>query len=127
MRRYIGSRGIEQAACRRLTMLLLSTSCLFPITAGAQTVSAGEVSASGTAGLVAGATQAPSQKKIFKSGTTQRVLNRKILDAAGPVGGAAQMLSYAPGVQVSGYGNTGADKYTITLNGVQQGWGGFGG
>ena len=127
MRSYLGSKGVTRGMRRRLTILLLSTSCLVPIAAGAQTVSAGEVSASGAAGLVAGATQAPSQKKIFKSGTTKRVLNRKILDAAGPVGGAAQMLSYAPGVQVSGYGNTGADKYTITLNGVQQGWGGFGG
>ncbi|WP_231295330.1 TonB-dependent receptor [Acidiphilium cryptum] len=109
-----------------LMALLLSTSCLIPAAAYAQTVSAGEVSASSALSLP-GVTTAPSQKKVFKSGNTTRVLNRKLLEAAGPVAGAAQMLSYAPGVQITGYGNTGASKYTVTLNGVQQGWGGFGG
>ncbi len=110
----------------RFTVLLLSTSCLFPAAAQAQTVSAGEVSATAESAQT-GVTKAPSQKQVFKSGTTVRVLNRKILDAAGPVAGAAQMLSYAPGAQVSGYGNTGATKYTVTLNGLMQGWGGYGG
>ncbi len=119
------ARSGGRVAQRRLVALLLSSSCLIPVAAHAQTVSAGEVSAAGS-GYIAGATVAPSQKKVFKSGTTTRVLNRKLLEAAGPVAGAAQMLSYAPGVQVSGYGNTGSTKYTVTLNGVSQGWGGYG-
>lgn len=123
---YIGDERAQRVGRRRLSALLLSTSFLIPLGAQAQTVNAGEVSASGTISLP-GVTQAPTQKQVFKSGNTVRVLNRKILDAAGPVAGAAQMLSYSPGVQITGYGNTGATKYTITVNGVQQGWGSYGG
>ncbi|SIR42425.1 MULTISPECIES: TonB-dependent receptor [Acidiphilium] len=107
-------------------VLLLSGTALAPVAAWAQAVNAGTVSANGSA-YVPGATTAPTHKKLFKSGTTTRVLDRKIMDAAGPVGGAAQILSYSPGVTVTGYGNTGSAKYTITLDGVQQGWGGYGG
>jgi len=112
-------------------VLLLSGTALAPVAARAQAlnagaVNAGTVSAAGTAAL-AGATTAPSHRKLFHSGTTTRVLNRQIMDAAGPVAGAAQVLSYSPGVSVTGYGNSGSTKYTITLDGVQQGWGGYGG
>ncbi len=48
------------------------------------------------------------------------------MDLVGPVAGAAQVVSTAPGVNVTGYGNTGATKYTVTLNGINQSWG-FGG
>jgi iron complex outermembrane receptor protein len=46
------------------------------------------------------------------------------LDAAGPVAGGAQMLAATPGANVVGYGNTGGQKYTVLLNGIQQGWAG---
>ncbi|MGC9268529.1 TonB-dependent receptor [Acidiphilium sp.] len=107
-------------------VLLLSGTALAPVVARAQAVNAGTVSASGTAALP-GATPAPTQKKIFKSGQTVRVLNKDLIDQAGPVGGAARALSYAPGVNINTYGNTGSTKATITLNGVTQGWGGYAG
>ncbi len=97
--------------------------------AAQQAVNAGEVSATGvgTAAPVAGATPQPTQQKVFNSNQTVRVLDRAQMDAAGPVAGSAQILSYTPGANVVGYGNSGATKYTINLNGVNQGWGGYGG
>jgi iron complex outermembrane receptor protein len=77
--------------------------------------------------VVPGATPQPTRSQVFLSDQTIRVLDRKQLDAAGPVAGGAQMISYTPGASVTGYGNTGATKYTIMLNGVTQGWGGYGG
>ncbi|HQT87232.1 MAG TPA: TonB-dependent receptor [Acidiphilium sp.] len=109
-----------------LVAVLLASTALVPATSWAQAVNAGEVSAASAASLP-GTVVAPSQKKIFHSSTTTRVLNRQIMDAAGPVAGSAQILSYAPGVNVTGYGNSGSTKYTITLDGVTQGWGGYGG
>lgn len=78
-------------------------------------------------GTVPGATPQPTQQQVFQSNQTVRVLDRKQMDAAGPVAGAAQIISYTPGANVTGYGNTGATKYTVTLNGINQGWGGYGG
>jgi len=49
------------------------------------------------------------------------------MDMLGPVGGAAQTIGLAPGARVTGYGNTGATKYTISINGINQGWGGYNG
>ncbi len=92
-----------------------------------QAVNAGQVSATGAAAAPAGATAQPTHKKIFHSAQSVRVLGRGQMDSAGPVGGAAQVLSYAPGANVVGYGNSGATKYTVTINGVNQGWGGYGG
>ncbi len=74
-----------------------------------------------------GATLQPSQQQVFLSDQTVRVLDRKQMDVAGPVAGAAQIIALSPGANVSGYGNTGATKYTVTLNGINQGWGGYGG
>lgn len=76
---------------------------------------------------VKGATATLSQAEIFKSPQSIRVLNREQITALSPVAGSAQILSLAPGANVTGYGNTGATKSTITVNGVQQGWSGFGG
>ncbi len=76
---------------------------------------------------VMGATVEPSQDMVFHSSLSKRVLNRLQMDAAGPEAGAAQTLAYAPGAAVTGYGNTGTTKYTVLLNGVMQGWGGYGG
>lgn len=94
-----------------------------------QAVNAGEVSATGTGTTAApaGATAQPTQKEVFHSSQTVRVLDRAQIEAAGPVAGSAQILSYTPGANVTGYGNSGATKYTISINGVHQGWGGYGG
>ncbi len=77
--------------------------------------------------VIPGATPQPTAQQVLHSTQTIRVLGRKQLDAAGPVAGGAQMISYTPGANVVGYGNTGATKYSISLNGVNQGWGGYGG
>ncbi len=78
-------------------------------------------------GLIQGATTQPSQQDVFASAQSVRVIDRKQMDMVGPVAGGAQIISTAPGAIVTGYGNTGATKYTITLNGLNQGWGGYGG
>lgn len=78
-------------------------------------------------GTLSGATELPSQQQVFDSNQSIRVIDRKQMDMVGPVAGGAQIISTAPGAIVTGYGNTGATKYTITLNGLNQGWGGYGG
>jgi iron complex outermembrane receptor protein len=69
----------------------------------------------------------PSEQEVFASDEQIRVLDRKQIDTLGPIAGAAQMVSLAPGANVTGYGNSGATKYTVSLNGISQGWGGYGG
>ena len=69
-------------------------------------------------------TPVPSREDVLLMPQTVRVLDRKQLDAAGPVAGGAQMLQYTPGANVMGYGQTGSTKYTVILNGLQQGWAG---
>lgn len=66
----------------------------------------------------------PSREDVMATAGTERVLDRKQIEAAGPVAGGAQMVSFTPGANVVGYGETGATKYTIMLNGIQQGWAG---
>lgn len=66
----------------------------------------------------------PSREDVMVSPETLRVLDRKQIEAAGPVAGGAQMVSFTPGANVVGYGETGATKYSILLNGIQQGWAG---
>ena len=68
----------------------------------------------------------PSREDVMVTPETLRVLDRKQIEAAGPVAGGAQMVSFTPGANVVGYGETGATKYTILLNGIQQGWAGEG-
>ncbi len=70
------------------------------------------------------ATPVPTRDDVMLIPDTVRVLDRKQLDIAGPVAGGAQMLAASPGANIVGYGNTGATKYTVMLNGVQQGWAG---
>jgi len=74
--------------------------------------------------VVPGARPMPTRDEILASDQSIRILDRKQLDAAGPVAGGAQMIAYTPGANVIGYGNTGATKYTIQLNGIHQGWAG---
>ncbi len=78
-------------------------------------------------GSLPGTTAQPSQTDIFLSDQTLRVIDRTQMDMLGPVAGAAQVVELAPGARVTGYGDTGATKYTISLNGINQGWGGYGG
>lgn len=78
-------------------------------------------------GTQLGATAEPSQSDVFLSDQTLRVIDRTQMDMLGPTAGAAQVLALAPGARVTGYGNTGATKYTLSINGINQGWGGYGG
>jgi iron complex outermembrane receptor protein len=64
------------------------------------------------------------QKSIYLSAYGDKALDRQQLKSAGVVGGAAQALSFAPGIGVSGYGQTGGTKASISINGISQGWAG---
>ena len=66
----------------------------------------------------------PSREDVMLTPETLRVLDRKQLDAGGPIAGGAQMIQSTPGASVVGYGETGGTKYTVMLNGIQQGWAG---
>jgi iron complex outermembrane recepter protein len=66
----------------------------------------------------------PSREDVMLTTGTLRVLDRLQLEAAGPVAGGAQMIQQTPGANVVGYGETGGTKYSILLNGIQQGWAG---
>ncbi|MCA7121141.1 MAG: TonB-dependent receptor [Acidibrevibacterium sp.] len=94
-------------------------------------VNAGSVNAAGGGGTsaapVPGATVPPTQQQLFESGQTTRVLDQQQLQSVGPMGGGAQAIGLAPGAQVVGYGNTGSTKYNVSLDGLANGWGGFGG
>ncbi len=66
----------------------------------------------------------PTRDDVMMMPDTVRVLDRQQLDEGGPLAGGAQMIQSTPGANVVGYGETGATKYTIILNGIQQGYGG---
>lgn len=66
----------------------------------------------------------PSREDVMLVPDTIRVLDRKQIDTAGPMAGGAQMIQSTPGANVFGYGETGATKFTVLLNGIQQGWAG---
>jgi iron complex outermembrane recepter protein len=65
------------------------------------------------------------QESIYSSAYGDKALDRQQLKSAGVVGGAAQALSFAPGISVSGYGQTGGTKASISVNGISQGWAGM--
>ncbi|AEF19094.1 MULTISPECIES: TonB-dependent receptor [unclassified Hydrogenobaculum] len=64
-------------------------------------------------------------KTIFESAQTIKVIKKDQLKVAGPTGSVSQVLSYAPGVTISSFGENGSRKFSIVLNGIRQGWGGF--
>jgi iron complex outermembrane receptor protein len=66
----------------------------------------------------------PTREDVMIIPETVRILDRKQLDTGGPLAGGAQMIQSTPGANVVGYGETGATKYTVILNGIQQGWAG---
>lgn len=70
---------------------------------------------------------APPPQAVFAAPTTVRVLDSSAMQMLGPVAGGAQSFGLNPGAYVNGYGATGATKYTIALDGIGQGWGGYGG
>ena len=88
-----------------------------------QVVNAGQVSA-GAKVQPSWKGELPTKQEIQKSGQTIKVVSQKEIEASGPLGGAAQALEYAPGVHINGYGQTSATKYSISINGIKQGWGG---
>ena len=116
---------------RRLVVpALLLSGIALPVraqTAGGD-VNAGEVSASGGGGgSESVGTQLPTPQQVFQSPETVRVIDPSQTQTVGPAAGAAQSFALTPGAYVNGYGNTGATKYTVSLDGVGQGWGGYGG
>ena len=70
------------------------------------------------------ATPVPTRGQVMLMPGTVRVIDRKEIEASGPVAGGAQMVQSTPGANVMGYGQTGSTKYTVILNGIQQGWAG---
>ncbi len=64
------------------------------------------------------------QRSIYESAYGDKALDRQQLKSAGVVGGAAQALSFAPGIAVTGFGQTGGTKASISINGLNQGWAG---
>lgn len=70
------------------------------------------------------ATPVPTRGQVMLMPGTVRVIDRKEIETSGPVAGGAQMVQSTPGANVMGYGQTGSTKYTIILNGIQQGWAG---
>lgn len=90
-------------------------------------ISIGAVSAAESLNGLDKLTELPTQKKIFQSGETEKILGKNEIQAAGPAGGAAQVLAFAPGVNVSSYGDSAGSKYSISINGIKTGWAGFGG
>lgn len=100
------------------------------VIAGTQTITATlQVAALADSVVVRGtvdpeAKPVPTREDVMLMPETVRVLDRKQLDAGGPVAGGAQMIQSTPGANIIGYGETGATKYTVLLNGIQQGWAG---
>ena len=87
-------------------------------------VNVGQVQANASTTATSDTGGTPTDAAVLHSGQTTYVSHKAELQAAGPVAGAAQAMSLAPGVSVSGYGNSGATKYSISVNGIKQGWGG---
>ncbi len=65
-----------------------------------------------------------SHRAQLRKPVSVKVIGRPEIRAAGPAAGAAQALVFAPGVAIGGYGNGGATKYSLSINGIKQGWGG---
>ncbi|WP_297394550.1 TonB-dependent receptor [Acidiferrobacter sp.] len=64
-------------------------------------------------------------KKIFHAAQSEILIGHDELQAAGPVGGAAGALAQSPGVRVVSSGAVGAQRAAISVNGIEQGWGGL--
>lgn len=87
-------------------------------------VNAGRVRKAVRAPTLAGV---PTNRALLRRAVSVRVLRRREIRAVGPAAGAAQALALAPGVNISGYGSSGPSKFSISLNGIKQGWNGASG
>ncbi len=125
-------RGVR---CARSLVLCVLGVAGFPAVVRAAPTSAPSVAAGSSSSVNVGEVNAKSHRKtgggsvptagqVLQSGQTVKVIKHAEIEAAGPDAGAAQVLSYAPGVSVSGYGSNGATKYSMSVNGIKQGWGG---
>ena len=112
-----------------LTLLMAGVAPAALAQSAGEAVNAGEVSAAG-GGAEGGSTvgtPVPTPQQVFQSPDTIRVTDPAQMQTVGPAAGAAQAISLAPGAYVNGYGSTGATKYTVAIDGIGQGWGGYGG
>ncbi|MDE1960774.1 MAG: Plug domain-containing protein, partial [Xanthomonadaceae bacterium] len=66
----------------------------------------------------------PTQAEQFRSAQTRKIIDGKQLQSVSAGAGAAQALEVAPGVHVNGYGSGSTTRYSISINGIKQGWGG---
>ena len=66
----------------------------------------------------------PTQAEQFRSAQTRKIIAGKQLQSVSAGAGAAQALEVAPGVHVNGYGSGSTTRYSISINGIKQGWGG---
>ncbi len=109
----------------------LSVGALPSAWAARQHVNVGEVRAQATTSAThkrpASTDKKLTQKKIFESAESQLVINKDEMSGAGPIGGAAGALAMSPGVRVVSSGNAGANRAAISVDGLQQGWGGLNG
>ncbi|WP_158006488.1 TonB-dependent receptor, partial [Acidithiobacillus thiooxidans] len=87
----------------------------------------GQVNQAAGGGVLPQEQQKLDKKNIQKSGETVKVIGKHEIASASPAGGAAAALAFAPGVNVSSYGGTGASKSSISINGIKTGWAGFSG
>ena len=114
-----------------LARAVLAALCTAPLANAAPTdlgsVQAGAQAAAGARHVKSREEKRISKRHVFKSGQSVKVIGRTELQSVGAFGGAAQALTLAPGVGVSGYGSTGSTKNQISINGIKQGWGGFSG
>ena len=118
----------SESARSTLRTLLLAGASLAVILprASAQTVSAGQVSATATSDYYTHLGKSSvklTKKKIFKSSQSEAVVSRQDIQALGPSTSSAGVLSAAPGVQIRGYGgNSDTARYQIQLRGSKVGW-----
>ena len=69
----------------------------------------------------------PTEKQIFNSTQSIKVIGRKQIATAGPAAGATQVLAIAPGVNSSTDSPAGATRGSISVNGMKTGWSGAAG
>ena len=109
------------------TLLLSSVASVALAQNASDAINAGEINASGGGAGTTVGTQLPTPQQVFALPQTVRVIDPQQTQSLSPLAGGPQALSLAPGAYVNGYGGTGATKYTIALDGIGQGWGGYGG
>ena len=109
------------------TLLLSSVATVALAQSASDAINAGEINASGGGAGTTVGTQLPTPQQVFALPNTVRVIDQQQTQSLSPLAGGPQALSLAPGAYVNGYGGTGATKYTISLDGIGQGWGGYGG